>query len=396
MRPFACVAAIAVVLLLASAACPAVDDVLDATARVSASDGTGTGTVFSIESDRVLLLTCYHVVGTASQVKCEFWRGGWESPGLPGNVQWRNQSLDMAIVAVPRSAFPGALPTAIPIDPSGSPPPVGSTLVSVGCANGSWPTGWKGRVLGYRGNDMVFTPAPHNGRSGSAICNADGTAIVGVLRARTLPEGGDGIATAIAAVPTAINAQCGPNGCPAPDRSGIRLDIGRQWQQQQPAPQTQPQTPPWGDGWRPATPSGGTVDLGPVIERLDRIQWTIDQQQYVDPTPILPPDPQGPSKLDIKDAVKEAIGGGGEGLTIGKLVAGALGFSGPLGIAILIAVTIVAKVIKKDFRDKRETGDPLIIEKLFARISDRVDSVRDRIDAVKDKMDRTPPGGPGS
>ena len=84
--------------------------------------------------------------------------------------------------------------------------PAGATLSSVGCANGTWSTGWKGHALGYNGGDLHFLPTPANGRSGSAIFDAEGKMIVAVLRARTVNDS-EGIATPVQCLYEAFGGQ---------------------------------------------------------------------------------------------------------------------------------------------------------------------------------------------
>jgi hypothetical protein len=175
----------------------AMTDCIDATCRITATDGgMGSGCVFEISQGRVYVLTAAHVVGKDRTVRCEFWRQGHQSQPLEGEVIALTESADAAIVAVPEGAFEGVLPSVIPIAPRGYIVPAGATLSSVGCANGTWSTGWKGHALGYSGADLHFLPTPANGRSGSAVFDAEGKMIVAVLRARTVNDS-EGIATSV-------------------------------------------------------------------------------------------------------------------------------------------------------------------------------------------------------
>jgi hypothetical protein len=170
-------------------------DCIDATCRITGADGgVGSGCVFEISQGRVFVLTAAHVVGKDRAVRCEFWRQGHQSLPLTGQVVARSENADAAIIAVPAEVFGGVPPSAIPIAPRDYAVPAGTTLSSVGCANGTWSTGWKGHALGYSGGDLRFLPVPANGRSGSAIFDGEGKMIVGVLRARTA-ENTEGIAT---------------------------------------------------------------------------------------------------------------------------------------------------------------------------------------------------------
>ena len=199
-RPFhVCVTSIAI-LALATVAAPSpagISDCHDATCRITARDGgRGTGCVFEISQGRVFVLTAAHLVGGHPTVDCEFWWRGYRSAPLPGRVISRSEPADAAIVAVAESQFGGILPKAVPLAPRDYVVRPGDTLASVGCAGGTWSTGWKGHALGYRGADLHFTPTPADGRSGSAIFDADGRQIVGLLRARTT-NNSEGIATSL-------------------------------------------------------------------------------------------------------------------------------------------------------------------------------------------------------
>ena len=75
---------------------------------------------------------------------------------------------------LPATVFDGVLPavrSAWPRETTWFTP--GETLRSVGCANGTWATGWTGHALGYDDDGLRFVPAPANGRSGSAIFDAE-------------------------------------------------------------------------------------------------------------------------------------------------------------------------------------------------------------------------------
>jgi hypothetical protein len=175
----------------------AMTDCIDATCRITAADGgVGSGCVFEISQGRVYVLTAAHVVGKDRAIRCEFWRQGHQSRPLTGQVIARSETADAAIIAVPEEVFGGVLPSVIPIAPRDYAVPAGATLTSVGCANGTWSTGWKGHALGYDGGDLRFLPVPANGRSGSAIFDGEGKMIVGVLRARTVNDT-EGIATPV-------------------------------------------------------------------------------------------------------------------------------------------------------------------------------------------------------
>jgi len=283
--------------VLARGAEASLTEAIDATCRITAGGSSrGTGCVFERSEGRVFVLTCAHVVGGSSLVECEFWKDGHLSRPLAGTVTMRSSEADAAIIMVPETAFGGAPPVVVPIAPRDYIVRPGDMLTSVGCANGSWSTGWKGHALGYRGTDLHFMPTPANGRSGSAVFNGDATQIVGLLRARTGDDSGsNGIATSIQGLHAAFGnqakspitvrpatydqivqcpgGQCPSQGFPGTQTTPWRLlpyrhqqdQQGGGGQQQQPNP-VYPTLP-----LQPFTPGTPPVDLGPTNQRIDNL-----------------------------------------------------------------------------------------------------------------------------
>ena len=180
---------------------------IDATCRITAEDGgRGTGCVFEISGGRVFVLTNAHVA-TSSALRLEFWREGHVSQPLRGTTVLRSPEADTAVVVVAAEAFQGMLPAAIPLAPPTYRVQAGQTVASVGCAEGQWSTAWKGHVLGYdraEGHDVAFDPPPANGRSGSAIFDADGRQIVALLHARREEDRSYGLAVNLEVIHRAI------------------------------------------------------------------------------------------------------------------------------------------------------------------------------------------------
>jgi hypothetical protein len=211
-------------LVAAGPARAALSECIDATCRITAADGSrGSGCVFEITRGSVFVLTAAHVVGNNPAVQCEFWHQGHQSAPLWGRIIGRSEAVDAAIIAVPETALGGILPAAIPLAPRNSEIRPGTTLTSVGCAGGAWSTSWKGHALAGDDGQLHFVPTPANGRSGSAIFDAQGEHIVAVLRARTVDDS-EGIATPVQAIyrvfdvaasstAAAVPTQCCPDGC---------------------------------------------------------------------------------------------------------------------------------------------------------------------------------------
>jgi len=304
----------------------AMTDCIDATCRITSPDGgVGTGCVFEISQGTVYVLTAAHVVEGGQSAQCEFWTTGHQSSPLSGQVIAKSTTVDAAIIAVPEVAFGGILPKVIPIAPRSRVIAPGETLTSVGCANGTWSTGWKGHALGYSGADLHFLPTPANGRSGSAVFDAEGKMIVAVLRARTVNDS-EGIATpvqclydafgikakaggwrpeAVGLKPEACLTQClggsCPGGqCPAPAPYLLPYRYKEQYRNQQPAP-SQPAAP--SPAW-PTLPivQPGTVDLGPTNEKLDKIAALLIKQFQ----PTSPSAAQVPLPAPVDDAARKA------------------------------------------------------------------------------------------
>jgi hypothetical protein len=408
----------------------AMTECIDATCRITAPDGgRGTGCVFERSQGAVFVLTAAHVVGPANRVECEFWRNGHQSRPVAGEVILRvqNDRTDAAVVALAETEFGGLLPPAIPLAARDYRVSPGQTLSSVGCANGAWSTGWKGHALGYAGEDLRFVPAPAMGRSGSALFDADGQRIVGVVRARTLDHG-EGVASSVQSLYGQLcraaaerQVQCGPQGCPAPQ---YRLLPYRQAQDNKPAT-------PW-----PTLPAPG-ADLSETNRKLDRLaelmlelrpgvgaafddrtaaveraaqnaeraaQGVKEEQERLqqklkglngvveqlvgDPSTL---GDRFQTRLDrvkaagarsteeitqayLRDLLAEKLGEG-QGLTTSKLLSGALGLSGPLAVAIVIGLWFLGSRIHA----KLQSGEPLLVQQMITRLHEKVDELRVRV-----------------
>ena len=304
----------------------------DATCKVSCPDGScGTGCVFLSDASYVVVLTNHHVIAGQKMVGCEFWRQGYQSQSLTGQVYADDPLIDAAGIVIPTSAFGGHAPKAIPMGSASDAPPVGATIESVGCANGSWQTGWRGHVIQYNGDVMHFLPIPADGRSGSAICR-DGK-IVGLLGARQEDNGRPlygmaiGIRTLRSRMAVAMHdaasrwtkedaialVQCGPGGCPSEDKFGG----GRRRQQQQ---QGSPYQGGGGGGGSPwatlpiPAPASPPVDLTPLVNPLAAIANELaNRQQPVAPVQVAAgPDPATMQAIQAiggeTQANKQAIG----------------------------------------------------------------------------------------
>lgn len=448
------VAAMIVALALwAASASAAMEDCIDAACRISHGNSLGTGVVFERSDGFVYVLTNAHVVGRSPSVRCEFWRHGHQSVPLQGRVIARSDAADAAIVAVPESAFGGVLPAVVPLASRDYTLKAGQTVTSVGCSRGTWPTAWKGHVLGYADGDVHFVPPPAEGRSGSAVFDVDGERIVALIRARTIDDR-RGIASSVQAVYAAFDGstserktQCPGGSCPAPQFLPFR-------RQQAPGPEYGSAPWPTLPGSAPPPP-----DLSETNRKLDRIAELLEQR-LADPlpeqtAPLVPiePSPDGHTERrlaeteralrearektgemgkvldelravagqlvgdrdtlrdrleariekvraegaegagatarayaadlmeekhgEIKAILQERLGSGTLGLTTGRLLAGALGLSGPLGAGLVAGLWLLSRRIGR----KIEAGEPLSTERLAVLLGGKIDDLRQRLAA---------------
>jgi len=207
-----------------------------ANCRITTSMGQcGSGVAIGSNASEVLVLTNAHVAKTSS-LTAEFWHRGHKSAPILGRIVDRSETLDLAVVAVPLSSFGQYKPTIYPIDFSHQ-HKKGETVLSVGCANGGWQTMFEGHIRGLEGDAILFDPPPAEGRSGSALLNATGTKLIGLVYEREERNGdmwGRAIPPAKIAAALGLTAQrfqtqyCGPGTgrtCPAPNLPKYNLNL---------------------------------------------------------------------------------------------------------------------------------------------------------------------------
>lgn len=345
---------------------------------------------------------------------------------------------DAAIVVVEVAQLGGVLPSVVPLAPADYQVAAGQPLVSVGCAGGAWSTGWKGHVLRLESDALRFVPPPAQGRSGSALFDEEGRHIVGIVEARTI-DNQEGIAVPLAAIyrafrrPTSsaetTDVQCGPNGCPMPS---YRLLPYRQQQEYQQYNRANP----W-PTLPPAT--GSSVDLGETNRKLDRIAELLARRDVPEarPEPAKTPEAaektaqeaqrtaaqvkdeqsklrEGLSSLHdivgkltgdvtslpqrfqeriekvkaegaegtreiarayVHDLVSEKLADGTLGMSLGKVLGGALGLSGPLGLAVAGGLWLVSKSVGS----KLQSGEPLLVQQAFSHVASAIEDLRARL-----------------
>ena len=161
------------------------NEVLEATCLVTSSDGsTGTGTCISHKNRQYQILTAAHVVSGNSAATVEFFRRGLKTDPIPATVSWSHMTggdnpTDFAIISVDEKHFGKHPPRVIPLVPSSFKIKVKDYIISGGCAEGRWATGWEGIITaygeitfpnGYKTKGISFYPPPLKGQSGSGIC----------------------------------------------------------------------------------------------------------------------------------------------------------------------------------------------------------------------------------
>jgi len=285
----------------------------DAVCRIQSGDSLGSGFVYDISNGQVWVMTAKHVVANANAVACEFWRNGHQSLPVKGSVTWRHPQHDVAVIAINQTNFQGYLPNSFQLIPPSHRLAASQTIMSAGCANGSWATAWRGHILKIAADgEMEFTPPPANGRSGSPILDSSGQYVVGIVSARTVDNEMVGLGVTLEqirrsskslsvragdAVPTASwvqsggceNGQCRPgllgNGGHITIGGGEGINIGR--------------------GIYPTMP--GTVPVQPPAAQPPQI---IYMTPPADPAPVLPNVPAAPVELNVDlapigDALKQ-------------------------------------------------------------------------------------------
>lgn len=407
-------------------------DCFEATCRITSGPSCGSGCVFDRSDGYLYVLTNAHVVTRSDTVRCEFWRDGRQSSPVLARVVFRDERADVAVVAVPESVFGGRLPKVIPLSDPATRPESGEPVFSVGCALGNWPTAWIGRLLSASPEETRFLPPPANGRSGSAVFDAEGTRIVGLIFGRDETHG-QGLAVPLDAIRASLHTpgrivrtQACPDGlCPLP-QTGLFCSPPRNdgWR-------ASPETPAW-----PGYPPQPSINLDSTNQKLDEIARLLREMRAAD-TPRQEVQPEVELRLNqaeetaqaaqsrserleqglnlvqgalskitgdfdtlperirerlekvrtegdedmttretlrayVKDYASEKLSDGTLGLTTGKLLGGALGLSGPLALGFGAAGWFISRRLGK----KVDGDESLLVSRLIERLSDRIETLR--------------------
>ena len=169
-------------------------DAYEATVRVERPGAAGSGVVFHADERFIWVLTNAHVTGRYGRVRVVPFQRGVQLRSVRGVVTLRryDQWTDAAVVRVARSAWPGQV-RMVPL--SLELPRSGQEIITVGCPAADWPSLWHGRVREVRWPHFAFFPGRAgsadmmSGRSGSAICDAAGTRVLGLLTWQDVQSG---------------------------------------------------------------------------------------------------------------------------------------------------------------------------------------------------------------
>ncbi|TWT69721.1 trypsin-like peptidase domain-containing protein [Crateriforma conspicua] len=184
------------------------DRVLRASCRIFAGNARGSGVIFDADEDNYHVLTNAHVVGrVGNRVRLEFEHSGYRSRPIAGRVVRshiaRTASIDLAIVELPRSSFPGPIPV-VPLAEVGfkddSP-----TVLTCGAQGGAAVSLQRGHIVRQTRGLIYYKPEALPGRSGSPLFNDDGSRVIGLVAWRT--GDGHGLAMNAAAVRSFVRGE---------------------------------------------------------------------------------------------------------------------------------------------------------------------------------------------
>lgn len=186
---------------------PKFDNVLRASCRIFAGNARGSGVIFDADADNYRVLTNAHVVGrVGNRVRLEFEHSGYRSKPIAGRVVRsriaRGLSIDLAIVELPRSAFPGPMPV-VPLAEGAAKD--GETVLTVGAQGGAAVSLQRGHIVKQTRGLIYYKPEALPGRSGSPLLNDKGTSVVGLVAWRT--GDGHGLAMNAAAVRSFVRGE---------------------------------------------------------------------------------------------------------------------------------------------------------------------------------------------
>ena len=201
---------LSIIAIAPASAVASLHECYDATCRVHVSGHAGTGCIFAADDTHYYVLTNAHVTRQGDKPRLVFVMRGAER-SVDAETVWHSYAAleqgyhrDIAVMKIPRAAFGDYTPSVIPLAEESFALAENQEITSVGCPGGGWVTAWKGHATSLTTDAMNFVPPPMGGRSGSAIFDADGTKIVGLL---AWGGGGEGTAQTIGEIYRAMRGE---------------------------------------------------------------------------------------------------------------------------------------------------------------------------------------------
>lgn len=201
---------LSIIAIAPASAVASLHECYDATCRVHVSGHAGTGCIFAADDTHYYVLTNAHVTRQGDKPRLVFVMRGAER-SVDAETVWHSYAAieqgyhrDIAVMKAPKASFGDYMPSVIPLAEESFSLVENEEIASAGCPGGRWITAWKGQATSLTADAFNFVPPPMGGRSGSAIFDADGTKIVGLL---AWGGGGEGIAQTIGEIYRAMRGE---------------------------------------------------------------------------------------------------------------------------------------------------------------------------------------------
>jgi len=201
---------LSIIAIAPASAVASLHECYDATCRVHVSGHAGTGCIFAADDTHYYVLTNAHVTRQGDKPRLVFVMRGAER-SVDAETVWHSYAAleqgyhrDIAVMKIPRAAFGDYTPSVIPLAEESFSLVENEEIASAGCPGGRWITAWKGQATSLTADAFNFVPPPMGGRSGSAIFDAAGTKIIGLL---AWGGGGEGTAQTIGEIYRAMRGE---------------------------------------------------------------------------------------------------------------------------------------------------------------------------------------------
>lgn len=201
---------LSIIAIAPASAVASLHECYDATCRVHVSGHAGTGCIFAADDTHYYVLTNAHVTRQGDKPRLVFVMRGAER-SVDAETVWHSYAAleqgyhrDMAVMKAPKASFGDYMPSVIPLAEESFSLVENEEIASAGCPGGRWITAWKGQATSLTADAFNFVPPPMGGRSGSAIFDAAGTKIIGLL---AWGGGGEGTAQTIGEIYRAMRGE---------------------------------------------------------------------------------------------------------------------------------------------------------------------------------------------